>query len=61
MKIDWGDGSPLECSEVIDTTIWFEHEYEEPGDYVVRLIPEEGAVIYVYGGSSVRDFISSMV
>lgn len=50
MKIDWGDGSQLESSEVINERVWFEHQYETPGDYVIRLIPEEGADVSIYGG-----------
>lgn len=49
MKVDWGDGTPLESSEIIDTIIWFQHQYEQPGDYVIRLVPEEDADVLVYG------------
>jgi len=49
VKIDWGDGSPLESSAVINQVIWFDHQYGAPGEYVVRLVPEEDASVYVYG------------
>lgn len=50
MKIDWGDGSQPESSAVINERIWFEHQYETPGNYVIRLVPEEGADVLIYGG-----------
>ena len=49
VRVDWGDGSPMESSAEAGTTVWFTHQYQEPGDYVVRLVPEEGAVIYIKG------------
>ena len=49
MKVDWGDGSPLESKEVIGEVYWFEHQYEIPGQYVIRLVPEEDADVLVYG------------
>lgn len=50
MKVDWGDGSLLESTEIIGEVHWFEHQYESPGQYVIRLVPEEDADVLVYGG-----------
>ena len=49
MKIDWGDGSAMESSEVTGEVICFEHQYDAPGDYVIRLVPEENTSLYLYG------------
>jgi len=50
MWIDWGDGSALEHSDVSDGEIVsIEHQYEKPGNYVICLIPEEGATFTFVG------------
>lgn len=49
VQVDWGDGTPMETSEGEGTTVWFTHQYHEPGDYVIRLLPEEDAIIYIKG------------
>ncbi len=49
--IDWGDGSELETSDVYGdgTMVSVEHQYAEAGQYVIRLIPNEGAVFEFVG------------
>lgn len=47
--VDWGDGSPKECSHEAAARVWFEHQYQNPGNYIIRLIPEENAEITVQG------------
>lgn len=51
--VDWGDGSPLETSGVYGTSTSVEmmHQYATAGDYIIRLIPEEEAQIYLLGDS----------
>ena len=53
ISIDWGDGSPLETSDVAGaaTIVSVEHQYSKPGSYVIRLIPEEGAKFTFLGDS----------
>ena len=53
VSIDWGDGSPLETSDVAgaDTIVSVEHQYSKPGSYVIRLIPEEDAKFTFLGDS----------
>ncbi len=49
--VDWGDGSSLETSDIYgtNTMVSIEHQYEQPGKYVIRLIPEENAEISLVG------------
>ena len=50
VKIDWGDGSEWETSDVVDgDTVSIEHQYAEPGNYVIRLMPDDGAELKMYG------------
>lgn len=52
IKIDWGDGSALESSDVDrGGAVSIEHQYAEPGKYVIRLIPDEGVTFELYGYS----------
>ena len=51
--IDWGDGSELDSSEAYgDEIVSLEHTYAESGEYVISLIPEEGAEISFVGYST---------
>lgn len=49
--VDWGDGSSLETSDIYgtDTMVSIEHQYEQPGKYIIRLIPEENAEFTLSG------------
>lgn len=53
VAVDWGDGSPLETSNVTgdDTFASIEHQYSKSGSYVIRLIPEDGAEFTFLGDS----------
>lgn len=52
VKNDWGDGSELETSDVFGgSAVSIEHQYAEPGDYVICLIPEDGVTFELYGYS----------
>ena len=55
VKIDWGDGSPLETSTVVFineyTYVTARHEYQNPGRYVISLIPDEETVLTIKGSS----------
>lgn len=53
VAVDWGDGSPLETSDVAgdDTFTSIEHQYSKPGSYIIRLIPEDGAEFTFLGDS----------
>ena len=51
--VDWGDGTPLSTSDVYcNDIVSIEHEYAEPGNYVICLIPEESAEITLIGNST---------
>lgn len=52
--IDWGDGSPMESSETYGTSnlVSVEHSYEKPGNYVIRLVPNEGAKFWLEGSTN---------
>lgn len=56
--VDWGDGSPLETSDIYgtDTMATIAHQYAYAGRYVIRLIPEEDAVFKLVG-----DFYSTKI
>ena len=56
--VDWGDGSPLETSDIYgtDTMVTIAHQYAHAGRYVIRLIPEEDAVFKLVG-----DFYSTKI
>lgn len=49
--VDWGDGSvPESVESPSGSGVYFTHQYAEPGDYVLRLIPVENTVINISGG-----------
>lgn len=50
---DWGDGSPLETSDVYGsgTMVSIEHQYKQAGTYTIRLVPKEDAEITFLGNS----------
>lgn len=47
VQVDWGDGSELEKSETsgLYVPVKMQHQYAEAGEYVIRLIPNDGAKI----------------
>ena len=50
VKIDWGDGSAIETSDVNGGgVVSIEHQYAVPGKYVIRLIPDEGRTLELFG------------
>lgn len=53
VEVDWGDGSPLETSDVVgkDTIVSIEHQYSRPGSYIIRLIPKDDADFTFLGDS----------
>lgn len=52
VKIDWGDGSEWETSDVFGgSAVSIEHQYAEPGSYVICLIPDDGVTFELYGYS----------
>ena len=55
VKIDWGDESPLETSEVVlkndYTYVEAAHEYENPGMYMISLLPDEDAILTIQGST----------
>lgn len=54
VKVDWGDGSPLESGSGISTTstVCLKHAYAEPGEYVIQLIPQGDTQISFKAGTS---------
>lgn len=54
VKVDWGDGSALETSKDTgsSTTAWLRHHYEKAGDYVIKLIPDDGALLTISGSTA---------
>lgn len=52
--VDWGDGSEFESSDVCgtDTIVSMEHHYQNPGQYIIRLIPDDDAVFTFVGDSN---------
>ena len=68
VKVDWGDGSELETAEGWNyTKITLTHRYREPGEYVIRFLPQgenqvcffgnynAGSYLFSSGKSSVRE------
>lgn len=53
VEVDWGDGSPLETSDIAgeDTIVSIEHQYGKPGSYTIRLIPRDDAEFTFLGDS----------
>lgn len=53
VAVDWGDGSPLETSDIAgeDTMVSIEHQYSKPDSYTIRLIPEDDAEFTFLGDS----------
>ena len=53
VEVDWGDGSPLETSDIAgeDTMVSIEHQYSKPGSYTIRLIPRDDAEFAFLGDS----------
>lgn len=50
VKVDWGDGSDLETSDANGGgSVSIEHRYSKPGNYVIRLIPDDGVTFELYG------------
>lgn len=52
--VDWGDGSELETTEQwgYANPVNMQHQYEKPGKYVIRLIPQDDVTkIYFLGDS----------
>jgi len=52
--VDWGDGSELETTEQwgYSSPVNMQHQYEKPGKYVIRLIPQDDETkIYFLGDS----------
>lgn len=49
--VDWGDGSELQGSDGTSTAtgVTIGHEYQKPGKYVVRLIPQGDTKLYILG------------
>lgn len=54
VQVDWGDGSPTEWSDIsgIYKTVAMPHSYKEAGNYVIKLIPDEGARICLLGADT---------
>lgn len=52
--IDWGDGSPMESSDVYGypNLVSVEHSYEKTGNYVIRLVPDDGAKFWLEGSTN---------
>lgn len=52
VQVDWGDGSKFETSEVsgLYTPVKMKHQYEEQGEYVIRLLPDDEAKI-IFGNT----------
>lgn len=53
IAVDWGDGSELEYSEKFGKSVYatFHHVYSKPGDYVIRLIPDDDTELFFLGNS----------
>lgn len=52
--VDWGDGSELETADLYGygISVDMHHQYDVPGEYVIRLIPKsENTKIYLLGNS----------
>ncbi len=50
VSVDWGDGSELETSASYGSTlVSLEHQYQEAGSYVIRLIPQDDVTINLRG------------
>ena len=51
VQVDWGDGSGAEASPGETGKVEVRHSYESPGDYLVRIMPEDGCMISLAGTS----------
>ena len=51
VQVDWGDGSGPEASPGETGKVTIVHSYENSGDYLVRILPEEGCMITLAGTS----------
>lgn len=49
--VDWGDGSPMETSDIAGEETSIEHQYAKAGEYVIRFVPEDDAVFSFIGDS----------
>ena len=52
--VDWGDGSQMESSDVCGypNLVSIKHNYEKSGNYVIRLVPDEGAKFWLEGSTN---------
>lgn len=52
--VDWGDGSELETTDAwgYDNPVDMQHQYKEPGKYVIRLIPQSDSITIYFLGNS---------
>ena len=58
VKVDWGDGSELETVDKGNyTRVTLTHQYQEPGEYVLRFLPDEGNMVSFQGSYSGGSFI----
>lgn len=51
VQVDWGDGSAAETSPGETGKVTVGHSYKNSGDYLVRILPEEGCMITLAGTS----------
>ena len=51
VQVDWGDGSMPEASPGETGKVTIVHSYENSGDYLVRILPEDGCMITLAGTS----------
>ena len=52
VTVDWGDGSSLETSSVLNSAVNMEHTYARAGNYVISLLPDQDATLTIQGSSS---------
>lgn len=58
--VDWGDGSPVESSDVAGTVTSLTHSYAEYGEYDIRLRCTAGNCYLGYGGANTNLFAISL-
>lgn len=50
VKVDWGDGSEQETADgAVFKKVTLTHRYAEPGDYVIRFLPQEDSSVSFMG------------
>lgn len=59
--IDWGDGSAYETFDTVNSVITAEHAYPAKGDYVIRMMPQNGCTLTLDSGTHTHGILGNRV